>query len=69
MTITEPKPGLWIATACRHCGAVLTTVNEGHTDGARALWVGACTAPGCRRQWVVTTSIAAVPSRGPADHS
>lgn len=59
------RSGLWVATTCRHCGHPLREVNPGHTDGARAIWVGACT--NCHRQWVVTTSVAPVPARGPGD--
>ena len=47
---------------CRNCGGELEQVNPGHTDGCRATWVGSCVA--CRRQWVVTASMAQVPSRG-----
>ena len=53
---------LFTTTTCRHCGGELETVNEGHTDGVRATWVGACVS--CRRQWVVVASMAQVPTRG-----
>jgi hypothetical protein len=62
LTITEPRPGLWVGATCRSCGGVLTEVNAGHADGRRSLWVGACV--DCRRQWVVTADICEVPSRG-----
>ena len=51
---------------CRHCGGELAEVNPGHADGCRATWVGACCL--CRRQWVVTASMAQVPTRGRTDN-